>query len=149
MFFGDPYKFAIQCDIIPEWNDDYFWVNGVFNIYIDGESVFSELYTSELKFTLANITEDILNDIVLVNDNFSLDNDFIQKNNLLPISSPEMEDNAIFVYVFFSKKNDHIFFSKEGKELYFEYEKGYVRNILYSLLKWKKEMNYLDKFKSN
>ncbi|QQF71092.1 Imm42 family immunity protein [Histophilus somni] len=35
MFFGDPYKFAIQCDIVSEWNDDYFWINGIFNIYIE------------------------------------------------------------------------------------------------------------------
>ncbi|SUB34298.1 Uncharacterised protein [[Pasteurella] mairii] len=33
MFFGDPYKFAIQCDVIHEWNLDNFWVNGIFNIY--------------------------------------------------------------------------------------------------------------------
>lgn len=137
MFFGDPYKFAIQCDIIPEWNDDYFWVNGIFNIYIDGNSVFSELYTSELRFTLANITDETLNNTIPSGDIF--DNDFFQNNNFLSISSPEMEDNSIFVHVFFSKKNDHITLSKKGDVFNFEYEKGYIINVMHSLLKWKRE----------
>lgn len=139
MFFGDPYKFAIQCDIISEWNDDYFWVNGVFNIYIDGKSIFNELHTSELKFTLANITDEIIDAMVIVKDSCELSNGAIKNIELLAISSPEMEDNNIFVHAFFSEENDYILFSKEESSFEFEYERGYVMNILHSLLKWKKE----------
>lgn len=139
MFFGDPYKFAIQCDIISEWNDDYFWVNGIFNIYIDGKSILNELHTSELKFTLANITDEIIDSMITVNDSYELSNITIQDSRLLAISSPEMEDNNISVHVSFSERNDYIILSEKGGVFEFKYERGYIMNVLYSLLKWKKE----------
>ncbi|ACA31408.1 Imm42 family immunity protein [Histophilus somni] len=138
MFFGDPYKFAIQCDIVSEWNDDYFWINGIFNIYIEGNSVINELYTSELRFTLANITDDILGSMTQTDNINLVDNISSKQRKLLSISSPEMEDNSIFVYFLFSKDNDYIFLEKDGDELNFKYEKGYIMKILLSVLDWKK-----------
>ncbi|AFU19461.1 Imm42 family immunity protein [Actinobacillus suis] len=37
MIFGNPDKFAIHCDIVEEWNDDSFWYNGIYDIYIQGK----------------------------------------------------------------------------------------------------------------
>lgn len=142
MFFGDPYKFAIQCDIVSEWNDDYFWINGVFNIYIESTPVINELYTSELRFTLANITDDILGSMVQTDNINVIDNISSEQRKLLSISSPEMEDNSIFVYFLFSNGNDYILLDKGGEVLIFNYEKGYIMKILCSLLDWKKESKY-------
>lgn len=142
MFFGDPYKFAIQCDIVSEWNDDYFWINGVFNIYIESTPVINELYTSELRFTLANITDDILGSMVQTDNINVIDNISSEQRKLLSISSPEMEDNSIFVYFLFSNGNDYILLDKDGEVSIFNYEKGYIMKILCSLLDWKKESKY-------
>lgn len=142
MFFGDPYKFAIQCDIVSEWNDDYFWINGVFNIYIESTPVINELYTSELRFTLANITDDILGSMVQTDNINVIDNISSEQRKLLSISSPEMEDNSIFVYFLFSNGNDYILLDKDGEISIFNYEKGYIMKILCSLLDWKKESKY-------
>lgn len=142
MFFGDPYKFAIQCDIVSEWNDDYFWINGVFNIYIESNPVINELYTSELRFTLANITDDILGSMVQTDNINVIDNISSEQRKLLSISSPEMEDNSVFVYFLFGKDNDYILLDKDGEVSIFNYEKGYIMKILCSLLDWKKESKY-------
>lgn len=142
MFFGDPYKFAIQCDIVSEWNDDYFWINGVFNIYIESTPVINELYTSELRFTLANITDDILGSMVQTDNINVIDNISSEQRKLLSISSPEMEDNSIFVYFLFGNGNDYILLDKDGEVSIFNYEKGYIMKILCSLLDWKKESKY-------
>lgn len=142
MFFGDPYKFAIQCDIVSEWNDDYFWINGVFNIYIESTPVINELYTSELRFTLANITDDILGSMVQTDNINVIDNISSEQRKLLSISSPEMEDNSIFVYFLFSNGNDYILLDKDSEVSIFNYEKDYIMKILHSLLDWKRESKY-------
>ncbi|QLB45118.1 MULTISPECIES: Imm42 family immunity protein [Mannheimia] len=142
MFFGDPYKFAIQCDIVSEWNDDYFWINGVFNIYIESTPVINELYTSELRFTLANITDDILGSMVQTDNINVIDNISSEQRKLLSISSPEMEDNSIFVYFLFSNGNDYILLDKDSEVSIFNYEKDYIMKILRSLLDWKRESKY-------
>ncbi|HDR1012094.1 TPA: hypothetical protein QB364_002056, partial [Pasteurella multocida] len=28
MLIGDPYSFAIRCDVVEAWNDSTFWING-------------------------------------------------------------------------------------------------------------------------
>ncbi|HDR1155269.1 TPA: hypothetical protein QB230_002189, partial [Pasteurella multocida] len=27
MLIGDPYSFAIRCDVVEAWNDSTFWIN--------------------------------------------------------------------------------------------------------------------------
>ncbi len=137
MFFGDPYKFAIQCDVINEWNDDCFWINGIFNIYIDGVPILGEVYTSELKFTLANFTEEVLFSMKSIE--FSEFNHFneIVDNIAFNIGSSEMEDKEIYVYFVFNKNNDYVLLKSKGNVTYFKYDKGYIFNVLLSISQWK------------
>ncbi|WP_431311499.1 Imm42 family immunity protein [Pasteurella multocida] len=37
MLIGDPYSFAIRCDVVEAWNNSTFWINGIFEIYIHGK----------------------------------------------------------------------------------------------------------------
>ncbi|HDR1136205.1 TPA: hypothetical protein QB322_002261, partial [Pasteurella multocida] len=36
MLIGDPYSFAIRCEVVDAWNNSTFWINGIFEIYIHG-----------------------------------------------------------------------------------------------------------------
>ena len=37
MIIGDPYKFAFWVDIVPSWNDDSAWINGIFCMLVNGK----------------------------------------------------------------------------------------------------------------
>ncbi|MFC1141444.1 Imm42 family immunity protein [Pasteurella multocida] len=39
MLIGDPYSFAIRCDVVEAWNNSTFWINGIFEIYIHGKNI--------------------------------------------------------------------------------------------------------------
>ena len=36
MVLGDPYKFAVLLHVIPEWNEDETWRNGLLMLFVDG-----------------------------------------------------------------------------------------------------------------
>ncbi|QGM81123.1 Imm42 family immunity protein [Otariodibacter oris] len=135
MIFGNPDKFAIHCDIVKEWNDDYFWVNGIFNVYIQGKMIVPEVAVSELKFTLANIENNVLD---ALQTQISLDE--LNSELFLGLSSPEMEDKSIFIYYFFTLENDFIFIKNNQYENIFKYNKKYIHNILSDIVLWKKSI---------
>lgn len=136
MIFGDPYKFAIHCDIVNEWNADHFWVNGIYNIFIDGHYISQKINASELKFALANFSEEILLSLgsVFIQDE-NIDNIFFDKNSL-NISSPEMEDENILICFAKNESKDFILLKNKESVTSFAYEKDYILNILLSVSKW-------------
>lgn len=138
MIFGDPYKFAIHCDLVDDWNTDCFWVNGIYNIIINGNYVCEDINVSELKFVLANFTEEILLSMKNISLQEDCINEILNNESILNISCPEMEDKDIFVFFAINNSNDLIFFKKGDFNSRIEYSKDYILNILLSLSEWKK-----------
>ncbi|MCK6938345.1 immunity 42 family protein [Enterobacter roggenkampii] len=56
MIFGDPYRFAIWVEFIPEWNDTF--MNGFFYIFINGEMYPDDIRTSTLSVDICDILDD-------------------------------------------------------------------------------------------
>lgn len=61
----------------------------------------------------------------------------IVDNMAFNIGSSEMEDKEVYVYFVFNKNNDYVLLKSKGNVTYFEYDKGYVFNVLLSISQWK------------
>lgn len=145
MIFGDPLKFAIHCDLVSEWNDDYFFVNGIYSVFANGKLLNKGLYVTELKFALANIETNVLkklkrlktkSNIVCSEVKLILEDDYC-----INLSSQDMEDDNIYVYCVLTERNDFIFIKNECGEYIYSYPLGYVKNILKDIVKWKSSIN--------
>lgn len=54
MIYGDPFKFALQFDVVEAWNvQGSEWKNGVFALYVGGDRLFSLVDSVELRTTLS------------------------------------------------------------------------------------------------
>ena len=52
MIYGDPFKFALQFDIVDTWNvRGSEWKNGIFALYVDGSRLFALVDPVELRTT--------------------------------------------------------------------------------------------------
>ncbi|WP_225774690.1 Imm42 family immunity protein [Pseudomonas sp. Marseille-Q5115] len=65
MIVGDPFNFAVQFDMVEQWNSDEFWRNGIFSLYINGVRLPNILDVTELRASLACYIK--LEDIVASN----------------------------------------------------------------------------------
>lgn len=54
MLFGDPYKFALGFDVVPNWSDSAIH-NGLFYYYMDGLLVPQETYTASIGTNVMNL----------------------------------------------------------------------------------------------
>ena len=49
MIYGDPFRFALQFDVVESWNEPGdIWKNGLFALYIEGDKVFDVVDSFEL-----------------------------------------------------------------------------------------------------
>ncbi|WP_130929610.1 Imm42 family immunity protein [Pseudomonas sp. Sample_20] len=49
MIYGDPFIFSIQFDVVRDWTDSCFWVNGLFSLFVCGERLLDVVDVVELK----------------------------------------------------------------------------------------------------
>ncbi|MBF0786287.1 hypothetical protein E4T80_12545 [Muribacter muris] len=145
MIFGDPFQFAVQCDLVKEWNDDYFWVNGIYSIFINGQLLNKEIYVTELKFTLANIESNVLDSIKRVKTKKNIKEEDITSIFIddfsMSLSSQDMEDEKIYIYCFFTEFNDCVYIDNKCCKSVHYYPLGYIINILKDILRWKNSLN--------
>lgn len=56
MIFGNPYRFAIWADYVPQWSDSY--KNGLFHLIVNGNFYPADIRTSTLSADLYEITDE-------------------------------------------------------------------------------------------
>lgn len=57
MIFGDPYKFSILAEVVPEWSDSTY-KNGMFHFFVDGKMFPDEIVTATLGVDLPHLLGD-------------------------------------------------------------------------------------------
>lgn len=58
MIYGDPFKFALQFDIVDTWNlRGSEWKNGIFALYVDGSRLFALVDPVELLQHLISLSK--------------------------------------------------------------------------------------------
>lgn len=55
MIFGDPYRFAIWVEYIPQWSDSY--KNGIFCFFVNGKMYPDDVRTSTLRVDLYDVID--------------------------------------------------------------------------------------------
>ncbi|HCQ7773906.1 TPA: immunity 42 family protein [Enterobacter kobei] len=125
MIFGNPYRFAIWTDYIPQWGESY--KNGLFHLIINGNLYPHNIRTSTLFSDLLEITD---NDCALIShpqneDIFSLSTEHAFKELLnLAYPEPSQEDEypeQTFDYIItssnISESGGRFFAIADGKSL--------------------------------
>ncbi|HDR1018618.1 TPA: hypothetical protein QB353_002216, partial [Pasteurella multocida] len=70
MLIGDPYSFAIRCDVVEAWNDSTFWINGIFEIYIYGKKYPNVLCETEFRTNISFLISGFQRDMKALPDKF-------------------------------------------------------------------------------
>ncbi|WP_037586258.1 Imm42 family immunity protein [Stenoxybacter acetivorans] len=139
MIFGDPYDFALQFQIVENWNNENnFWKNGMFYFYLNGEAIFNKVCVSELRSVYAtyfdiNLIQVPKNDINISalelfqnadNHFFKTGEDLI--SGILDLTCTTMRDNGYDIYFLGTSSGDRFVWSSDsGKtinEIFFKKE---------------------------
>ncbi|WP_424410426.1 Imm42 family immunity protein [Pasteurella sp. PK-2025] len=130
MLIGDPYSFAIRCDVVDAWNHSTFWINGIFEIYIHGKKYPNVLRETELRTNVSFLISGFQKEMKALPDKFfdkinsellnsELYNYFISSKLMINLESSEMDDLGVNMIFFFNNKNDFIaLFYKGGLNLF-------------------------------
>lgn len=136
MIFGDPFEFAIQYDVVDEWNEDFFWVNGIYNIYIKGRKYPIDVYVTELRFALANFLSNVIESLSPISSDIDILNNLSQvEHHGFELSSSDLNDIGVFIYFIFDLNFDYIIINDNGKLIKERYGKGYIFHIITALSK--------------
>lgn len=136
MIVGDPFYFALQFDVVDNWNlPGDSWRNGVFSLYINGERVFNLVDVCELRtvisfYSNARIEELRVNDSQIdcsalykvANEYFWGDSPELL-DGLFDLTATAMSDGACFLYFIKTSIGDRLVWrvgSENVKELYLE-----------------------------
>lgn len=143
MIFGDPFLFAFRLDVVEQWNDDSGWVNGIFEIYIDGNKYPNHLDTTEFRVNLFELISKVDEKIVSLSQaerefvvmsfyegNRGVLNKFIFERKIMSLHSAEMEDSNVYIYFLCDKYNDYILLSDNEVFEVFEYESNYILGLI-------------------
>lgn len=136
MIVGDPFYFALQFDVIDNWNSpDDSWRNGIFSLYINGEKIFGIVDVFELRTILSFYSKAPVDELCV--SNTQLDGVAIYRNaseyfwgdgvelekGLFDLTATAMSDNGCFVYFIKTSVGDRLVWSVDGlevKEVYLE-----------------------------
>lgn len=130
MIIGDPYKFAFWVDIVPSWNDDSAWINGIFCMLVNGK-IYPCVDTSTLNSELPSLLYDFQHHICLSNNETlfcttplntikyllsitypdSGDNDYSYK-----FMTSTLEDNGVYAFVVAHDDNVRILITKASDD---------------------------------
>lgn len=121
MIVGDPYKFAIITEFIPNWNTNNSWRNGIILFSINGKLLCNEIRTSTLNVDLYEFINNIkriethfpINTLIYEMDkysafvemyNISFPSDInIPNNYIYRISISELEDDDYYIFAVANK----------------------------------------------
>ncbi|WP_289688814.1 immunity 42 family protein [Paramuribaculum intestinale] len=124
MIIGDPYKFAIIIEFVPDWNTQNSWRNGIILFSINGNLLCDEIRTSTLNVDLHELINNIkriesdvpISTLIYNMDkhsafiemyNASFPSDINTPNNYIyRVSTTELEDDGY--YIFAVANNDSI-----------------------------------------
>lgn len=130
MIIGEPYKFAFWVDIVPSWNDNSVWINGIFCMLVNGK-IYPCVDTSTLNSDLYYLLDDFQHRICLSNNETlfyatplnairslleitypdSGDNDYSYK-----FMTTTMGDNGVYAFVVAHDDNVRILITKASED---------------------------------
>lgn len=145
MIYGDPFKFALQFDVVEAWNEQgSFWKNGLFAIYIGGARLFSLVDAVELRIALGffkkipfgkvkfgNADLAAINVFENAHEYFMGDGDELMEG-VLCLTCTAMGDEGLNVYLMKSPTGDRLIWSSDGGETVSEclLDKGVVAAVI-------------------
>jgi hypothetical protein len=131
MIFGDPFRFAIQIDVVSEWNaPNDIWKNGLFCLYLNGKRLFDAVDAFELKTTMGSYKNADI-DKLPINDK-NLDSTYLYRNaeeylsgkqdfpfeGLFDMTCTAMSDNQCYLYFIKTVTGDRFLWSLDnGKSI--------------------------------
>lgn len=141
MLIGDPYSFAIRCDVVEAWNNSTFWINGIFEIYIYGKKYPNVLCETEFRTNISFLISGFQRDMKALPDKFfdkidsellnsDLYNYFVSSKLMINLESSEMDDLGVNIIFFFNNKNDFIALFDKGDFELIQYNKGEILDII-------------------
>ncbi|KNC92065.1 immunity 42 family protein [Trabulsiella odontotermitis] len=129
MIYGDPFRFALQFDVVECWNEpDDIWKNGLFALYIEGKKVFGTVDAFELRTTFGFYSKAPINQLV-IND-LDVGSSELYKNasdyflgdgeklidGLFDMTCVPMEDNHCYLYFIKTSDGDRLVWSTDTDE---------------------------------
>lgn len=145
MIYGDPFKFALQFDVVEEWNSiGSEWRNGLFAMFIDGESIYASIDVVELRTTLGffkavpNSPRDCGMPETSASELFQAAHDYFmgdgeeRPNGVVSLTCTAMGDVGCCVYLMASASEDRIVWSFDEGLTVSEYvqEAGTVAHVI-------------------
>ncbi len=126
MIFGDPFIFALQFQLVKEWNSpDDLWRNGLFFVYIDGKQIFSLIEVVELRTTinsLSSLTASQVHEAETELDRFQLyqkAHDFFYgegvaaSTEVIDLTPTAMSDNGCYLFYSKTTSSDRLVWSED------------------------------------
>lgn len=143
MIIGDPFDVAIRFDVVKIWNEGSDWVNGIFEIYINGEPYPKTLCETEFRVNIfhffsgfhKNMKEIDSRDFELlcINQEKDVIDKLMEENKMHEISSSEMSDSGCSIYFFFNPEHDFLLVNNNQSLEIFEYKKNHIFNMFQEL----------------
>ena len=141
MIFGNPFKFAVQIEHIPEWSSSY--LEGIFLIYIDGLIVNADIRSETLDIQSGFLSAGLLAhsrtnkhfaELPVKSLNFEDDQLYTYLNNLTfpkSIDTDQCFDYIIWVHALLDRGIELYAFNKEGVDYLFvvQEKKGLLRKV--------------------
>lgn len=124
MIYGDPFRFALQFDVVESWNEPGdIWKNGLFALYIEGNKVFDVVDSFELRTTFSFYSKVPINELA-IND-LDVDKNKLYTNakdyflgegeklidGLFDMTCVPMEDNRCYLYFMKTNAGDRLVWS--------------------------------------
>ncbi|MCG7366320.1 immunity 42 family protein [Pantoea sp. ACRSH] len=148
MIYGDPFRFALQFDVVENWNEPGdIWKNGLFALYIEGDKVFDVVDSFELRTTFSFYSKMPINEIA-IND-LDIDKSKLYTNakdyflgeseklidGLFDMTCIPMEDNRCYLYFMKTNAGDRLVWStnKSGKVNETVLAPGTILNVINEL----------------
>lgn len=131
MIYGDPFCFALQFDVVEDWNvPKDIWMNGVFSLYVEGNKLFDVVDVFELTTTFSFYSKAPINDLYVNDvdvdaielyqnawDYFIGDSDELI-DGLFDMTCTAMGDNGCYLYFLKTSNGDRLIWSIDrGKKI--------------------------------
>jgi len=151
MIYGDPFRFALQFDVVESWNEPgNTWKNGLFALYIEGDKVFDVVDSFELRTTFSFYSKAPINELA-IND-LDVDKNKLYTNakdyflgeggklidGLFDMTCVPMEDNRCYLYFMKTNTGDRLVWSTNNSSKINEavLPSGTIFNVLNELKKY-------------
>jgi Immunity protein 42 len=145
MIYGDPFRFALQFDVVEAWNvQGNEWRNGVFAAYVDGERLFALVDVVELRTTFDFFKRISFEEIKFGSINISavdvfrnaykyfLNDGEVLSEGIIDLTCTAMEDSGLNLYLLKTIAGERIIWSWDGGITVSEYrlDAGFFASVI-------------------